>query len=195
MSDDSETGMSPLPDKIMYEKLATWWDKWKVSLLFEKYHPVVGGVIAGTWTILASPTQESLKPVIDNVLPVATTVAAIFGSYQAVAQTVVLAIIDRDAVRILRRSGHYNRWVDYQWASIRILLWFIGISLWLLLHSASKTNSWGGPGAAAFLLALTATWAALSGIRIVRLMVKMLRVAGRIEVGDDAPPPGPDRDK
>jgi hypothetical protein len=110
-----------------------------------------------------------------NVFPVALNAAAVFAGFQAASQSVMLAVLDSPTMKALRKSGHYQLLVDYQWGLIRTLFWFIfaGLAVLTLGSAGMSGPSFRRTGAAA--LASLFTWLFLACLRAARLMVKLLR--------------------
>lgn len=141
---------------------------------FERWYPLAGGAVSVVAVRYSGLSLAEGTTVVDKVLPITVSAAAILAGFQATAQSVMLALLDSAAAKFLKRAEKFDLLVKYHWSAILALLLFVAVSIGVLisrsLAAPDSTVSWWTLGILVFLLG----WASLASVRITRLMVKLL---------------------
>ncbi len=165
-----------LPDPSRREKLNKF-RKNKLRGIIEQWCPYLFGISAFVCSL--SFVQISLvqyQAFVDNVLPIAVTIASVFAGFQMTAPAILVAIDDSASILYLKKRGSYKKFVHYIRESIISTILFILLSTALILIHAFDSNP---PVNRLTLFSLSSGLFVLmiaSSVRIVWFMLRILLV-------------------
>ncbi len=154
--------------------MLAWIEDAQIPRRRERWSPLVLAAIVGLVFLAPTTLGKPVDGFLDKGLPLMIGVAAILCSLQTTAQSLMLALIDAPITQRLRRTGHYERLIDYFGSSGRSLTRFIGFALVAVLaRDFDIARAWIdaiAPVALGFLFAHA--WFCV--LRLNRLMIKLL---------------------
>jgi hypothetical protein len=163
-----------LPPPGFVERFLGHVERLQVARRWEQWHPLGLAIIVGMVTALVGLSRKSVDATVTLVLPTAVTVAAMLAGFLTTAQTLLLVLISTPAVQSLRRSGHFDRLVRFFWEVGRAFICFIGAALVSMAVTVCGGTFPAHDRLLPAVLAGTFVWAALTSVRMSRLITKLL---------------------
>lgn len=168
--------MASLPKKPLVARIKGFVRTKSVVHAIEAAYPFIVAIAAGfavwKWSHLS---PDHVLKLIEHVLPIAVTVAAVLAGFQATAQSVLISLLDSNAWRYLQRNNHDARIVDFHWAAIWSLLIFVLVSLGIIVVQAVGFDLASRTRLIPVVLVIMFTLAVLCAHRVAYVMVKILR--------------------
>jgi len=175
MTDEAPSpNLSPLPPLGWYPRLRS-----SAAALLGKYldgrvRPLLYGLAAALVAWAWFPAKGADKLAVD-VLPTAVSATAMLAGLMAVAQSVLLALIDKPIIAYLKNEGYYPTLIEYQAAAFWTQLRFIAACLIVMVirtaqYQGATYLSLVGP-----VLAFLGVWAWSCTCRQMNLMFLLLR--------------------
>ena len=149
-------------------------ERTQIARRWEAWRPRALGLLAAAGAASAGLQHASVDAIATGVLPVALTVTAILAGFVTTALSMLLVLLDKPVVTRLRASGHYESLVGYFREVIHAMGCFVGVATGVLvLHACKKLLPWHDYLVPAS-LAGCFVWVCASGLRMNRLMLKLL---------------------
>jgi len=165
---------APLPNPTRVEQFRKRMRGLNLRLWIERLYPGIGGFLLAAFVWKSGITVSEGTTVVDKVLPIVVSAAAILAGFEATAQSVMLALLDSEAAQFLKKAGKYKLLVHYHWRAILSLMLFVAFSIIVLVHRSLTPSGESLPWLVLLLLCYSLGWASLASFRITHLMTKLL---------------------
>jgi hypothetical protein len=170
----SEVDYPALPPPRLGERVRAFVQRTQLARRWEAWRPRAIGLLAATGAAWAGLQHTSVTAIVTSVLPVALTVTAILAGFVTTAQSMLLVLMDLPVIARLRASGHYDALVGYFLEVVRSMACFVAVAISILVVRACGLQLPAHDRLVPALLAGCFTWVCLSGLRMNRLMLKLL---------------------
>jgi hypothetical protein len=170
----SEADYPPLPRPRIVERIRVFWQGRELGRRWEAWRPRALGLLAAAVAARAGLQHTSVTAIVTGVLPIALTVTAILAGFVTTAQSMLLVLMDRPVVARLRASGHFEPLVGYFREVVRSMACFIAVAISVLVLDACGVRLLQHDRLVPAALAGCFIWVCFSGLRMNRLMLKLL---------------------
>lgn len=146
----------------------------KFKAISERWYPFLGGIATcGLYLLFFKNFAFVSRDALPNLFTAVVGVSAIAVGFLATAQSILISLETRRAVKFLKEANGFSRLVNYMMAATHLSFVLAALSAFALLLDPKAPRWWYHYAFSAWLLMLA--WAGLAYYRIVSIFETILR--------------------